>query len=63
MNLMMKKIQTEKLKKTNRALMALTLSDSESKSGSGSKSDEKDMVYSNLSLYDLIHDFMKLCQD
>lgn len=33
----------------NLALMDLTLPNSESESGSGSESDEKDMVYSNLS--------------
>lgn len=50
------------VEETNLALLALTLSNSESESGSSSESDEEDMVYSNLSWFDLIHDSMSLCQ-
>lgn len=46
----------------NLALMALILSDSEFGSGYESESDEEDEVYSNISRYYIIHDFMSHCQ-
>lgn len=47
----------------NLALMALTLSNLEFEPGSSSESDEGGEVYSYVSFYDLIHDFMSHCQD
>lgn len=58
----MKNIYTKKLKEVKRALMALTLSNSEFESGSGSEYDEKDKEYPNLYWFYLIHNFMSLCQ-
>lgn len=43
--------------------MALTLFNSEFELGYASEYDKEDELYSNLSYYKIIHDFMSHCQD